>query len=336
MRKYISIIFSFLFALFLVVGCSCKDNPGDEKASLSIGNVNATSYVELASAAELQAKVDNKDSFVLYVFQSGCDGCKLFKPIIEHVIDERNLIIYAIQWNKVKNFKGLESVSGTPSLAVYNKGEVLTITDPDKNNSYFSTYDGFKTFLDEYTYIPRAYYITLSQLREKKTNQDNFIVYFSRKSCGDCSYLNNHYLKDYLNNYHGEKAFYILETDAVGVRFDENGEYDAVQWQAVKDEFGLSEAGSATYGYKTGVVPTFQYYNNGVLSGMMVYANDDGDFVVESDGSYTFTITSSYYDDNPHIGQTITNYMKNYHDTVAEFYNGKVASFLEQNLPFVD
>lgn len=333
MKKYVSIFFSFLLMLLMVVGCSCDKDKDDDKASLGIGDMNATSYVELASLDALKTKVENEDSFVLYVYMIGCEHCRNFKPILDHVIDERNLIVYGIEFSHIVNYDELSRVDGTPSLVVYDEGEILTITDPDRNSTYFKNYDGLKLFFDKYTYSPVAFYITLDQLRAKKANNENFIVYFSRATCSDCNYLNEHYMRDFYEVYHSNKEFYILECDAEGVRLN-NSVYDEIQWQAIKDEFGLSEEGSATFGYGKGVVPTFQYYNNGRLTDMMVYANDEGDWNTLDDGTVTITITGSYYWDNPFMGETIV--YVDYHDTVEDFYNLKLQSFLSQYLKFVD
>ena len=330
MKKFLSFICCFLFMLLLISGCSCNKDEDDNKANLGFGDMNATTYRELNSLAAFESKVKNGDSFVLFIYMNGCGHCKNFKPILDHVIDERNLIVYGIEISHVYGYKGLESIKGTPYMVVYKDGEVLAIAE---DNKYYKNYEGLESFFDEYTYKPIAYYITLDQLREKKANNENFIVYFSRSGCYDCNYLNEHYMKDLFNTYHAEKTFYVLECDAEGIRYYD-GQYDAGKWQAIKDEFGLSEAGSATFGYGSGVVPSFQYYNNGVLTDMAVYANDGYTEVTNSDGSTSITITSSYYSDNPHIGDTML-YI-DYQDTVADYFNGKINAFLSQYLRFVD
>ena len=64
MKKIVS-IFSVLFlVIILCAGCGCKN----EKASLQIGDMNATAYVDI-SMSELKAKIKNKDNFLLFVYQ---------------------------------------------------------------------------------------------------------------------------------------------------------------------------------------------------------------------------------------------------------------------------
>ena len=193
------------------------------------------------------------------------------------------------------------------------------ITDPSINQTYFSSVKGLKTFFDEYTHDPIGYYLNLEQLREKKTNQENFIVYFEDSNLESSKYLNDNYMKDLYETYHANKEFYILDLD----------DYDYEEKQAIKNEFGLSASGSATFGYKDGVTPTFQFYRNGELADMAVFANDE---LTENGDS--ITIVGSYYSDNIHIGETMLK--SEYYSTIDDFYNSKINSFLSQYLRFVD
>ena len=332
MKKIINIIFSILFVLLIANGCSCNKDKKDSKVALGVGDMNATTY-ETISMAELKTKITDKDSFVLYVFSPTCGGCAMFKPIIESVISSEDLIIYAIEYNNIEKGHELKSLQYTPSIVVYNKGELFISTDPDKNEEYFKNDEGFKTFLNKYTYKPTMYYISKEQLKSKIDNDENFIIYYSRNDCGDCAYMYKNYLKEFLYKNPNTKKFYVIETNAEGVRLN-NGSVDAVQWQAFKDEFGLSAAGNSTFGYGVGYVPTIQYYNDGAIADMFIYFNDDMSYVRNSDGSTTVTINGSYYSDNPYIGDSML--YNEYKDTLAPFYNGKLTAFINNNLGLVD
>jgi len=143
--------------------------------------------------------------------------------------------------------------------------------------------------------------------------------------------LNDNYLKAYLKSNPTTNRFYIIETDAEGIRYTE-GQYDAGLWQSFKDEYGLSNVNN-TLGHGVGYVPTFQYYQNGSIKEMMVYFND-GEYIQNSDGSYSVIINSSYYDDNPYIDQTINH--SEYKEKLTPFYNNKLKEFLNSNLKKVD
>ena len=90
MKKILGICLSFLLSLSLIVGCSCKkdEDKDDGKASLQVGDMNAQTYTTL-TMSQLNEKINNKDSFVLFGYLEGCYGCQLFKPILENAIKER-------------------------------------------------------------------------------------------------------------------------------------------------------------------------------------------------------------------------------------------------------
>ena len=45
---------------------------------------------------EFQSKIDNKESFVLFMWQTGCSHCEAFEPTLKEVIKEKDILIYSI------------------------------------------------------------------------------------------------------------------------------------------------------------------------------------------------------------------------------------------------
>lgn len=334
MKKIAKIFTFFAFLVLLISGCSCKKEK-DNKANLQIGDMNATTFVDI-DLDEYNAKLKNKDDFILFVYSNDCTACKMFKPKLESVIQEKHLIVYGIETNAIVGVgkdNDLYKLKYTPTIIIYKEGKNIFYSLSDEDYNYFETKETFVNLLDKYTNMPTLYYINKTQLKEKITNKENFIIYYSRSSCGDCSYLNKNYMKEYLKNNTKSKSFYIIETDVEGIR-KKNGVVDAEQWQAFKDEFGLSNAINTELGHGAGYVPTLQYYNNGEIKDMMVYFNDFNDATLNADGSYSVTIDNSYYSDNPYIGQTIS--YSEYKEKLAPFYNTKLKTFLDTNLAKVD
>ena len=321
-------IFSFLvmfFGVLTLAACSCKKDDIN-KASLSIGDMNATTYEEV-TMEYLDAMIKDDETFIVYVFNTTCGGCKAFKPVIESVIKEKHLRIYAIQDINVSKQHELYSLRTTPAFALYDNGELVFKTIYDDNKDYFDSKEGFISFLEKYTNLPTLYYISKEQLDTKIANDEEFVVYYSRSSCSDCGYLNKNYLKKYLNDNVNTKHFYVVETDAEGIRYN-GGEYDATQWQQFKDDYGLSNANNPK-GHGVGYVPTMQYYKNGEIQDMMVYFND-GTYIENEDNTYSIRIDMSYYDDNPYLNQVIK--YSEYKEKLAPFYNQKLETFLNTYL----
>lgn len=332
-KKIFSYICTFIFAVLLIGGCSCKKDKDNGKASLGIGDMNVTNYIDI-DWDEYDSKISNKDSFIFFVYSSSCSACKAFKPKLASVIQEKHIYVYGIDLDKnSNNHKILKTIEYTPTIIIYKEGTKVFQTISDNDYKYLDTKESFVELLDKYTNMPTLYYINKEQLKEKITNKENFIIYYSRSSCGDCKYLNKNYMKEYLKSNYNSKTFYIIETDAEGIRYN-NEVYDATQWQSFKDEFGLSNAINTTYGHGAGYVPTLQYYENGEIKDMMVYFNDFNEGVENADGSYSVTIDNSYYTDNPYINQTLD--YSEYQTKLAPFYNSKLKTFLDTNLAKVD
>ena len=206
MKKSLISLFVMLFLVFVCASCSCKKE-GD-KASLQVGDMNATTYKDI-TMNRVKEMIADKDSFVLYVYMPDCSSCQRFKPILEKVIQERHLNVYALQANRIESGHELSDLRYTPSIAIYDEGNAIFMTDPIKNEEYFVDDKGVISLLDKYTYMPTLYYISKEHLDEKIANDESFIVYFSRSSCADCSYLNRNYLKSYLKDRVKYKVFTI-------------------------------------------------------------------------------------------------------------------------------
>ena len=315
MKKWGGYILCFLFTLFLLFGCSFKDDKNDEDHKDDI-----KTYVELETQEELVSKIDNDDSFVLLVYASWCSHCAKFKPILSGVVDEKNLTnVYAIESSKIRGVVSLSSIRYIPTLVVYNKGEASVIVSAGSDSSYFSDSSGVENFLDKFAQNLVVNDINVEQLRNKRDNGDSFIIYFEDSSLDSTEYLNNNYMNGLYNVYSQGKEIYSIDLN----------DYNDIDKQTIRNEFGLSFDGNNQYGYGEGVTPSFQYYNDGILNDMVVYANDE---YSESDGS--ITITNSYYSDNIHIGETMLK--SEYYSIVDDFYNSKINSFLSQYLKFVD
>lgn len=322
MKKWFKYISCLLLVLLLFTGCkndNDKGNDSDNLISLGFGNMNATGFIELDSTEALIDKIDNKDDFILLVYATWCPHCTNFKPILNEYVTENSLIVYGIQVELIYEIDLIDRVEYVPSLVVYNDGKLVDVVSDVK---YLSSVTDLDKFFEKYTYSPVAYYLSLEQLREKKTNEENFVVYFTDND-ESSNYLNNNYLKRLFDVYRSDKEFYVLDLSA----------YDSVTKQAIKDEFGLSEAGSETFGYGNGVAPTFQFYNDGILTDMAVFANDEVE-VIDNEGVISYKVIGSYYLDNIHYNQTIL--ASEYYDIIDGFYDAKINSFLSQYLKFVD
>ena len=119
MKKLLIILMTFL----LFTGCSKQ---------------TYTEPVEI-NYSEFQTKIESKESFVLFIWQTGCSHCEMFKPKLNEVIKKYGLLVYSInlqetteiEYSKIKN---KTFVDGTPTM-VYMKDGVVQQTKLIGNKS---------------------------------------------------------------------------------------------------------------------------------------------------------------------------------------------------------
>lgn len=100
---------------------------------ISLGFKNSSKYekpVEL-TYEEYSKKIERKDSFILFIWQTDCSHCEEFEPVLNSVIKENNLEIYSInlknlsedEYDKIKN---KTFVKGTPTIVYFKDGVTQT------------------------------------------------------------------------------------------------------------------------------------------------------------------------------------------------------------------
>lgn len=340
--KFKKILLSIMSLVTLLTGC--KNDSVSNKINFSIGDKTITDFIDIQND-KIETMIEEKESFILYVHSFGCGSCADITPRVKAIIEDYGITIYRIQYWELADGSPFKLSTGTPILGFYKNGVKLKIIGySEKNHEQFSSKENLLKLFEKYVIMPEnIYYISLEELKRLKKEKQSFVILFSRAGCGDCAYLNQNFFKDYaLKN--RSKHIYLLECDAVGIRFNEQGEVDTELWNNFKDEWELTEASNPTHGYGVGYVPTFQYYENGVLTASDVYLNDTfestalSDIKENSNVKYKITITNSFFDDfiNTTFETTIKYssesiqrelYLK-YRELSLEFHNQKLENFL--------
>ncbi len=113
MKKFLKTIVILFIFFFLLCGCSKKE------------------YIKEITLDEFKEKISNKETFALYVGNTGCSHCLSYRPILEKVLEDYNITIYHIDNSKLDDkeyaeFKTYISISGTPTVAFITNGEEET------------------------------------------------------------------------------------------------------------------------------------------------------------------------------------------------------------------
>ena len=110
MKKKILFLVAILFATLLLTGC------------------NATASIEEISLDTLKGKIENKDTFILEVIQTGCSHCAEFSPRLKSVLSDNNLTAYSINLSdlskeELEEMNNISKISGTPTTLFFKVGE---------------------------------------------------------------------------------------------------------------------------------------------------------------------------------------------------------------------
>lgn len=341
-----NLFFSVICSICLLTSCGGDSN---DKINYAIGDKTITTFIDV-TADKIDTMIENDESFVAYVYSPTCSSCHDVSPRLESIIVEYGISIYRVTYSQLDKSSPLKLSTGTPILGFYKDGRKLKVIGySEKTAQDFSTKDNLLSMFEKYVVLPRRiFYISLDELKRMKSAGESFVVLFTRSSCGDCQELFRVFLNDYAMK-NRQKSIYLLECDVEGIRFSLEGDslvYDQNLWLTFKEEWELSSTANEEFGYNAGYVPTFQYYEDGVLSASNVYLNDTYESNTTStleNGktiNYTITITESFFDDligtsfNTKIvynEETINRelYLA-YRSNVISFHNQKLNEFLNQ------
>ena len=345
-----------LLPLFGCLGLSsCNDDVNNSKkinfATGSFDEKFNAGHFEDINQTQLNNLREANVDFIIYAETRGCLTCADVEQKLKHYIDDYGLTIYRIVYGSLDSTDPLKLSSKTaPILGFYKEGKKLDIIPYSSNTKSFETQEAFNKMFEKYVDLPSYFYITPEELDDKLKSKKSFVVHFTRSTCPDCSYLNSHFLDEYMLK-NKDKTFYIIECDIAGRRYSidsdpSNPQVDSQKWQEFKDKYQLSTNTSSEFGYDLGVVPTFQYYENGTLKASDVYVNESFSEEIisgtQEEGNnikYKFTVTQSFFEEL--VGKSFE-FETIYHegsinslksqfkkDCVSSVHNTKLKNFLD-------
>lgn len=111
MKKLGKLALLFFCFLLLITGC------GNQK---SVPNL---------SVKDLETKIENKETFIVAVIQTGCSACEAYLPIYQSVMGQYNLEAYTINLTDLtdkedETLSKISYVSGTPTTLFFVKGKL--------------------------------------------------------------------------------------------------------------------------------------------------------------------------------------------------------------------
>ena len=115
MKKILKLL--FIISIFTIILCGCGKK-----------------HITEITFDELKKKIENKDTFALYVGNEDCSHCVAYKPILQSVLDEYDISIYHLDNSKLSEDEASEmlkyiNISGTPTIAFLTNGEEESTLD---------------------------------------------------------------------------------------------------------------------------------------------------------------------------------------------------------------
>lgn len=115
MKRFINILLISIVFIFTLTGCSNK-------------------HIKEISFKEFEKKIENKDTFAVYIGNKDCVHCVAYRPILEEVLDEYDINIYHLDNSKLSKkelskMTDYVNISGTPTVAFLVNGEEESTLD---------------------------------------------------------------------------------------------------------------------------------------------------------------------------------------------------------------
>ncbi len=323
--KYFALAFTSSFVMLLG---GCKGNSYD-KVSLTFKDMSLTEMIKLETEDDVKEKIEWEENFVLVSSADKTCACwASFEQLVLNPYIEKTgvQIFYIDAENLVSGYFSLpisSSKSNTPVIGIYEDGKIKYKESYSYSNKIFSDLDAFTKYFEARVNLPTVEIISLDKFNELLKTDKKFLINYGLSICPDCKAYDRLFLKEYISKPTKRSIpYYYLETLAEGMRI-KDGKYGTLeataQWEAFKDNYGLSAVKNTEKGYSPGFVPTIQLIEGDgtdhvaseditpIIKEMMVFQNDQATY---TDG--VVTITDSYYD-----GVRATSYLGEYESFIG-------------------
>jgi len=148
----------YLLLSFLIVSCepSYQIHEGEFYFTDKYYNQETTLIYD-EDYSKIQLALDNKESFGVYVFLTGCTSCASFKPIMEEFLDEYNIQLYSVNYMIMESMENLyhTTIKYAPAVMLFKDGELVDYLDASSDDDYyaFKSKDGFGDWFSSYVIL---------------------------------------------------------------------------------------------------------------------------------------------------------------------------------------
>ena len=119
MKKILFLIL-FIISLSIIITLSITTRP---KTFYLDEDYYSSDTIKEISISELDTLIENKKSFVVFVYQPMCLTSNDFAQVLNEFSNEEKIAIYKIAYSNIKDTKLGTKVKYYPSFLIYNKGK---------------------------------------------------------------------------------------------------------------------------------------------------------------------------------------------------------------------
>ena len=222
----------------------------------------------------------HNENFLLTIAPTnGCACWAKFQAVLKEFIHDTHYLVYQINCDEFGDDNyGFEFEEGHVTFAIVKSG---TILKQYMAHPVLESTQALKAEVNKFVKAPDLYYVDEPFLNELIKTGETTLVEYIKGSCPDCNYVDPNMLWPYLNLNNLTTKMYVIDIDYL------NG---TDEYEVFKNNYKLSNVYDKEFGYDTGYVPTFQYYERGKLTSMSVVFNDT---VARIDDQ--LKVTNSYY-----------------------------------------
>lgn len=101
-------------------------------------NVEESNFIKLENVEELNKLEENKETFPLFVYLSGCTTCAEFFPIVAKWSNDNSIQMYSIELDSIWGIKNsvTDRIKYAPSMFIYENGEVIEYLESSNGDDY--------------------------------------------------------------------------------------------------------------------------------------------------------------------------------------------------------
>lgn len=110
---------------------------------------NESSIIDIDNIDEL---LNNKETFVLSIYLPACSSCVAFKPIVNEFSESKQVPVYQISLENIKDKEIFKDLKYTPSIAIFKEGELLSFlkANSKEDESYYENVKNLSTYISKY------------------------------------------------------------------------------------------------------------------------------------------------------------------------------------------